>query len=193
MPNGHRGTLLLLSFALFAPSAMEAQHAGMDHAAHMATMGDSSQRSATQPGQSAFAAIAEAVRILEADSTTDWNRVDVERLRQHLIDMDEVVMHARVSQRAIAGGMEADVTGTGRTADAIRRMLTAHAAELNTMPDFVANTREIAGGVRLVVTARNADDARTAARIRALGPIGLLTEGEHHGMHHLMILRGSMH
>jgi hypothetical protein len=193
MHTGHRSTLIAMTLTLLAPAAVLAQHAGMDHSAHAAMMGDSSQRSGTQSGQSAFAAIAEAVRILEADSTTDWSRVDVERLRQHLIDMDEVVMHSRVSQRAIAGGMEADVTGDGRTAEAIRHMLVAHAAELNRMPDFVASTREIASGVRLVVTARNADDARTAARIRALGPIGLLTEGEHHAMHHLMILRGAMH
>src|SRR5215218_8695074 len=34
-----------------------------------------------EPGQSAFAAIAEIVRTLDADPATDWGRADVERLR----------------------------------------------------------------------------------------------------------------
>ena len=50
----------------------------------------------TQPGQDAFGAIAEVVRTLEADPGTDWSKVDLERLRQHLIDMNEVVLRAAV-------------------------------------------------------------------------------------------------
>src|SRR5438270_319404 len=41
----------------------------------------------TEPGQSAFAAIQEIVQILEGDSRTDWTKVNIEALRQHLIDM----------------------------------------------------------------------------------------------------------
>ncbi|MCC2098329.1 MAG: hypothetical protein KDJ29_15640, partial [Hyphomicrobiales bacterium] len=41
-----------------------------------------------QPGQSAFAAIQEIVEILEADRSTDWSKVNIPALRQHLIDMD---------------------------------------------------------------------------------------------------------
>jgi len=41
---------------------------------------DAVQRSAPQtaPAQSAYAAIGEIVRILKADSTTDWSKVDLE-------------------------------------------------------------------------------------------------------------------
>jgi hypothetical protein len=38
------------------------------------------------------------VAILRADSTTDWTKVDIEGLRQHLIDMDDVTMRATVRQ-----------------------------------------------------------------------------------------------
>jgi len=41
-------------------------------------------------GQDAFGAIREIVRILDADPKTDWSKVDLEALRQHLIDMNEV-------------------------------------------------------------------------------------------------------
>lgn len=42
------------------------------------------------PGQNAFGAIQEIVRMLEADPNTDWRKVDLEVLRQHLIDMNKV-------------------------------------------------------------------------------------------------------
>src|SRR6516165_7172350 len=38
-------------------------------------------------GQDAFGAIQEVVQILEADPTTDWSKVNIDALRQHLVDM----------------------------------------------------------------------------------------------------------
>src|SRR4051812_38074313 len=78
-----------------------AQHAPMHHGDPAATAGSEP----IQPGQQAFAAIAEAVRLLDADPATDWNMVDLDRLRRHLVDMDEVVMRAAVSQRRVPGGL----------------------------------------------------------------------------------------
>ena len=52
----------------------------------------------TLPGQDAFGAIAEIVRLLDADPQTDWSQVDLERLRQHLIDMNDVVLRAEVKR-----------------------------------------------------------------------------------------------
>src|SRR5438067_2395090 len=70
------------------------------------------------PGQDAFGAIAEVVQMLDADPTTDWSKVDLERLRQHLIDMNEVVLRAQVKQTPVSGGLVMDVTGSGRTEQA---------------------------------------------------------------------------
>ena len=63
------------------------------------------------PGQDAFGAIAEVVRLLEADPGTDWSRVDLERLRQHLIDMNEVVLRSAVKASSVAGGLAMEITG----------------------------------------------------------------------------------
>src|SRR5512138_3204260 len=82
-------------------SSGSADHANMDHGAHMAMMQKCQSALPTQPGQAAFGAISEIVRLLEADSTTDWSRVNIEALRQHLIDMDDVIMHAAVVQRSV--------------------------------------------------------------------------------------------
>ena len=42
--------------------------------------------------------------MLEADPNTDWSKVNVEALRQHLIDMDHVTMRSEVAQRVVPGG-----------------------------------------------------------------------------------------
>ena len=39
----------------------------------------------TEPGQGAFGALHEIVRILEADPRIDWSKVDLDALREHLI------------------------------------------------------------------------------------------------------------
>jgi hypothetical protein len=157
--------------------------AGMSHA-----MGG--EALPTLAGQDAYGAIAEIVGILEADSTTDWSRVNLEALRQHLIDMNEVTLRAVVRQTPIAAGMQMDVTGEGRTVDAIRRMLAAHAPMLDRMADYAATSEEMPGGARLMVRAKRPGDERTVAKIRGLGFIGLLTVGAHHAAHHLALARG---
>ena len=141
-------------------------------------------------GQDAFGAIQEVVRILEADPATDWNKVNLERLRQHLIDMNEVTLRSEVKAVTVPGGLTMDVTGSGRVEEAIRGMVVPHANELDQMTEWSARTERISGGLRLTVVAKNPDDIRTVARIRGLGFIGLLVQGAHHQPHHLAMARG---
>jgi len=171
-----------------APGAMD--HASMDHAAHEAALKQCDGARPTMPGQAAYGAIGEVVRMLKANPNTDWTRVNVEALRQHLIDMDEVTMHAVVSSRNVAGGLEMDVTGTGRTADAIKRMAINHSRMLDQEGEYHASATEIANGARITVTAKQPNDARAVAQIRGLGFAGLMTEGDHHAPHHLALARG---
>jgi hypothetical protein len=178
--------LLALSFV---PSSRLAAQRSVDHAAHHPT-GRVGTAMPTLAGQDAYGAIAEIVRILEADSTTDWSKVDIEALRQHLIDMSEVTLRSAVVQRPIEGGLEVEVTGQGRTRDAIRAMTSAHARELASY-GIVARSDSIPGGARFTVVARDAGDARLVAKIRGLGFIGLMTVGDHHAAHHLALARGA--
>ena len=173
-------------------------HATMDHNAHMAALEACEQEKAQtmlprQSGQAAFAAIGEIVAILDADPKTDWTRVNFEALRQHLIDMNEVTMHARVAQVEIPGGFRAEVTGTGATVGAIQRMVVSHARMLDQSAAYAAATEQRPEGVVLTLTAREPGDARAVARIRGLGFAGTLTEGTHHTRHHLAIARGEAH
>ena len=165
-------------------------HGGMSQGMHQMhhTMGDG----AMQPGQGAFGAMAEVVRTLEADPATDWSKVDIERLRQHLIDMDEVVLRASVKATQVPGGLSMEITGAGRTAQSIRAMVIPHTAELDAMPAWSAKAEAVPDGVRLIVVARDPADAKTVARIRGLGFAGLLVQGGHHGPHHLAMAKGEM-
>ncbi len=143
-------------------------------------------------GQSAFAAIAEVVRLLDADPRTDWSKVNVEALRQHLIDMDEVTMRAAVRAEPIDGGAAFIVTGSGRTLEAIRRMTRSRAATGTPDGSVRMSVSDVDGGVRFVALAGNPADARAVARIRGLGFIGVVSLGDHHAPHHLGIAAGTM-
>jgi hypothetical protein len=152
------------------------------------TMGEQTQSSnePTLPGQDAFGTIQEIVRILEADPNTDWSTVDIAALREHLIDMNEVTLHALAEEKALDNGVEITVTGQGRTADAIKRMVPAHAHELSAM-GWNATTEDLPNGVKLVVIS---DDPAQATKLKALGFMGVMVQGSHHQRHHLMMARG---
>lgn len=89
--------------------------------------GASKSRQPTAPGQDAFGAIQEIVGILEADPGTDWSKINIAALREHLIEMNEVTLHAKAVQQDIDSGVEITITGEDRTFDAIKRMIPAHA------------------------------------------------------------------
>ncbi|TJW12749.1 MAG: hypothetical protein E5W82_16700 [Mesorhizobium sp.] len=141
----------------------------------------------TLPGQDAFGAIQEIVRMLEADPNTDWSKVDLEGLRQHLIDMNEVTLKADAATKSIDGGLQIAVTGNIRTRAAIQRMVPAHARELDQLNSWSAKTEPLPDGVLLTVTSSATKEAH---RIRGLGFIGLVVVGSHHQPHHLAIAKG---
>jgi hypothetical protein len=184
----HLGPALLLmlgSGAVLGASALASAQDGprMDHARHMHGEG---AMIPTHPGQEAFGTIQEIVRILEADPTTDWSKVNIGALREHLIDMDEVTMRAQASERPLANGVEITVTGEGRTLAAIQRMVPAHTRELVAL-GWSASTQDLPNGVKLVVTT---SDPQQVVKLRALGFLGIMVQGAHHQPHHLMMAKG---
>ena len=102
------------------------------------------------PGQDAFGTIAEIVQMLQADPATDWSKVNIRRLREHLIDMNEVTLRAAASERMLDNGIEIAVTGEGRTLAAIKRMVPAHVHELAEI-GWNAKTEDLPNGVKLTV------------------------------------------
>ncbi len=152
-------------------------HAGMHGAATTPSL----------PGQDAFGAIQEVVSILDADPKTDWSKVDLEALRQHLIDMNEVTLHAEAAPKQIDGGLEIAVTGSGRALVAIQRMLPAWVQMANGRNGWSAKASELPNGELVTITATN---PKEVAHIRGLGFIGLLASGSWHQPHHLAMAKG---
>jgi hypothetical protein len=173
------GAILAASAVVFA---QDRSH--IDQARHI---GGSEAVIPTMPGQDAFGAIQEIVHILEADPKTDWSKIDLAALREHLIDMSEVTLKATSVETKIDKGVQIDVTGSGRTLAAIQRMLPAHARELNGLSDWRSNTEALANGIRLTVISHTAAEI---AHIHGLGFIGLMVSGSHHQPHHLAMARG---
>jgi hypothetical protein len=141
----------------------------------------------TLPGQDAFGAIQEVVRILDADPKTDWSKVDLEALRQHLIDMNEVTLKAEAAPRQIDGGLEIAVTGSRRALVAIERMIPAWVQMANGHNGWSVKLSELPNGELLTVTAT---DPKEVQHIRGLGFIGLLASGSWHQPHHLAMAKG---
>ena len=75
-----RRSITALAFVTLA-WALPTQANERHHGAHLSDL-------PVEAGQAAFAALAEIVAILNADPKTDWTKVNLSDLRDHLIDMN---------------------------------------------------------------------------------------------------------
>lgn len=181
-----RSVVLALLFiapltAAFAQSLPEGSHAHR-HASAASPL--------TAPGNGAFAAIQEVVQRLLADPDTDWGRVNLEALRQHLADMYHFTLNVHVmEQRPIEGGVEFIVRPTTPdAAGSLERLFSAHPAILKQESGWdMRSTKNRDGSHTAQVTSGHADDV---AKIRGLGYIGLIAYGEHHQAHHWQMATG---
>ena len=182
--------LLAMAGVLAAQSSHQNhnKHHG-DHAKHH---GDHSAYHANTPalneaGQGAFAAIAEVIAQLEADPETDWSKVNINALRQHLQDMHFLMLYANADQQKTDNGWQFTITGEGKALDAIKRMVPMHAGELNNMEGLSAATKSIENGVQLTM---GGDNQTMQDKIGGLGFFGLMALGSHHQIHHYHMASG---
>ncbi len=141
----------------------------------------------TLPGQDAFGAMQEIIGILQADPATDWSLVNISGLREHLVDMNQLVMGTSTEETKVDNGLEIIITGSGRTLQAIQAMVPAHATAIDNLNGWKVRAEVRQGGARLIVTS---DDMREVTRIQGLGFFGLMATGSHHQQHHLALARG---
>lgn len=171
-------------------SGQEAADSARNHR-HAAPSADAAEHGAPlrEPGNAAFAAVAEVVAELNARDDTDWSRVDLEALRRHLRDMQRFTLEAEVAEREnVDGGLRVVVDGPDEEARAaIRRALEAHAPMLEEETGWAVDVAAAGDATALRVVA---DDPVDVERIRGLGYIGLMATGAHHRRHHWMIATG---
>lgn len=143
-----------------------------------------------ETGEAAFAALAEMVARLDADPATDWEKVSIRALRDHLVDMHRLVTETVVEERPVPGGFTARVTGSGPTRDAIHRMLPAHGRMLTALGYEVEVETSPDGAVLTVREGGPEPAPGRVARLRGLGFYGVMTLGDHHRSHHLAMATG---
>ena len=144
-----------------------------------------------EAGQSAFAAIAEIVKILNTEPNTDWEKVNITALREHLVDMNALTLGALVEVEVgeTDDRVKFSISGPERVITAIQNMVPAHAKELTKMDDWdVEGIATDFGAVLLVKTS----DSQIIKKVKALGFFGLIATGAHHQPHHLGMARGDM-
>lgn len=169
-----------------AQTTLSSHGGSMDHATHAQDQ-PLQDTILTEPGQGAFAALSEVVRVLEADPDTNWGRVDLAGLRAHLVDMDRLVSGTNVEETELPDGLSAMATGDPDTIATLRRMVPAHAAQLAQDDRWTVEAIDAENGVELRVTS---DDPAVVARIRGLGFFGLMASQDHHREHHMTMARG---
>lgn len=179
-----RTTLILCLFGLPAAAQQMNHDAQMNHDSMIAGM---SGTPVFQPGQGAFAAVEEIIIALEADPMTDWSKVDIAGLREHLRDMDLVFIDAEATAEDIEGGQRFIVTGEGRVKTAIQNMTVAHAGVMDGVNDWGFSATSTETGAIIDVTVPEAD----LAKLVALGFFGVMAQGMHHQDHHWMMASGS--
>jgi len=190
-------TLLIFSSSTVWAQETTMQHtAGMNHSAmtsessaemnHTMTM-DATGSVPTEPGQGAFAALLEIVSILRNDPETDWNKVNINGLRQHLVDMDMLVTNAEVTTQKLKNGLIMTASRKGLGGGAVSRMVPAHSPFLAKETGW--NSDVLVNDDTVVWTVTSDQEFYI---IQALDFFGLMTIGAHHQTHHLGMAKGEM-
>jgi len=143
----------------------------------------------TEPGESGFATISEIVKLLQADPETDWTLVDIDALRAHLQDMNNLMMLAEVTSEATEDGVRMTVSLAGPGGGAASRMVPAHGPVIENETGWTSHVEMGTDSVTWTV-----EDATgvEAAKIQALGFFGIMALGDHHQPHHLAMAKGAM-
>jgi len=155
----------------------------------VSTESSAAQTLPSEAGNDAFGTIQEIVTLLEADASTDWTRVDLEALRQHLLDMRDMTLNVVVeSHEPVPDGARSVVRPTTeRAAEALTRIFQGHPHQLMMETGWTMKAVASDGSWTVTTTTSNASEVE---RVRGLGYIGLMARGSHHQAHHLAIAKG---
>ncbi len=211
-------TGLLLSTSLIADEMDHKKmgHGNMDHDKHMKQMMTDSNKKTVIPtaatakfptesapttsnmittplkeaGNAIFGTIQETIKMLDADPNTDWTKVDLEGLRQHLVDMENFTSGVDVlSQKKIEKGAEIVIRAKSEEAHhSLERALKAHPSMMESETGWTMGVKQNKERFTLTIETQKPDEV---ARLRALGYIGVMALGDHHQVHHWMMASGS--
>jgi len=159
------------------------------HTKGMSHTSQDTEKALTEAGNDAFGTIQEVIKKLESDPNTDWSKVNIEALRAHLSDMQDMTMNIEVlSQKNIPNGMEATIKATNpRAYEALKRVFMAHPDQLKRDTGWDMKVEESNQKFTIKTTTSKENEIN---KIRGLGYIGLMAYGAHHQPHHWMMATG---
>jgi hypothetical protein len=177
----------LLSSVLYASGDHMGNH--LHEGKMMSHMSEDGKTILIEAGNDAFGTIQEVIKKLENDPDTDWSKVDIEALRVHLSDMQDMTLNIEViSQKNIPNGVEVIIKATTPRANrALRRAFMAHPSQMKkeTGWDMEVEEKNKSFIIKAITSKKHGID-----KIRALGYIGLMAYGSHHQPHHWMMATG---
>lgn len=144
-------------------------------------------------GQSTFAALIEVISVFEADDKTDWNTVDIDGLRSHLLDMNDLVINTNAVTQVLEGNkIRYDIVANGGndSLGAIHRMVQAHSRFIEQSRGWKITPAANDNGATVTITA---DSTADMIRLKALGFYGFMSLDSHHQAHHYQIATGTGH
>ena len=142
-----------------------------------------------QAGTDPFATLQEVINQLETNPNTDWEKANLEALRLHLVQMEDMTLNVDVVQSLIDKGFKAVVTPTTpRALKSMSTVLSAHPAQMKNETGWDMQVSENNGVFTLVVTTQNIAEV---VKIRGLGYIGVMATGSHHQAHHWAMASGN--
>jgi len=180
--------LLFLIFLMLITSvyADDAKLHSTRHEMHSPSVSDSPL---TEAGNDAFGTIQEIIKRLNHDPELDWSKVNLEVLRQHLVDMNDMTLNIEViSQQTIEKGVKILVRPTTlRSESALDRVFSVHPAQLKGETGWEMLVQKKEKTYTLTITTGKPDEV---SQIKGLGYIGIMASGNHHQAHHWMMAKG---
>ncbi len=178
------------SFASHAESHSQENQSHQNHSQNHHHQMQMAKSPLTEAGNDVFGTIQEVIAKLNADPNTDWNKVNIEALRSHLVDMYEMTINVNIiSQKPVKNGLRVKMQAIGnRASAALKRVFSAHPMMLEQETGWKMSVEMNNNEYTLTITSNKLEDVD---KIRGLGYIGLMAYGNHHQPHHWSMAKGS--
>lgn len=142
-------------------------------------------------GQATFSALIEIVAMLEQDEKTDWNTVDIDGLRAHLLDMHYLITDTTATKSLLGDNqIRFDIRGTKTSTASIHTMVPMHAKVIEDSRGWTITPALNDEGATLTITVKN---KASLNRLNALGFYGFMSLDSHHQLHHYQMAVGNSH
>lgn len=189
----HRLIILSSLFAVTISLSLWAadKHSEHTHGKHHGDMNHNAAVPLQQGGQAMFAAIIEIVSNLERDPDTDWEAVNIDQLRAHLVDMHLLMLDTEATTSVTGSDqIQFDIQGTATSISSIHRMAAAHSRFIEHSRGWKIQPTLTDEGATIIITVDNKSDLE---KLAALGFYGFMSLDSHHQAHHYQMATGGAH